>query len=241
MIHQLLLKYLKIVQHNEGIEIYYFNFFAFFLNYSFAFLSGLTEGDHIIYINSQNVQNFRSFNDIISLIKRTFEENGEITLITLTGPAYQVLKRRGGYLESLAFDYQSSSTDQLKPRLCKLKLYNREQDFGFTLQQNDYLYVKNIEENSSADINGLRKNDIILELNGKIAKNLTINQIKEITDISKQERKLDILVISIDGYQFAMKHAIPLNSLLFFVQTKEEQSMITKKNSSIENFVFDFF
>jgi len=194
--------------------------------------SGLTEGDHIIYIDSQNVQNFRSFNDITSLIQRTFEENGIITLITLTGPAYQVLKRRGGYLESLAFDYQSPTIDPLKPRLCKLKLYNREQDFGFTVQRNDYLYVKNIEENSSADINGLKTNDIILELNGKITQNLTINQIKEIIEISKQERKLDILVISIDGYQFAIKHAIPLNSLLFFVQSKDERSKI-RKNSLI--------
>jgi len=205
--------------------------------------SGLAEGDHIIYIDSQNVQNFPSFNDITRLIQQIFEENGQITLITLTGPGYQVLKRRGGYLESTAFDYQSSNVDQLKPRLCKLKLYNHEHDFGFTLNRNNCLYIKNVEEGSPADVYGLRKDDIILEINGQSEKYLTLNQIKDIIETSKKEQKLDILVIDNDGYRFSMKHAIPLNSLLSFVQTGEEQGKInySKKIFFDMKFIFYFF
>jgi hypothetical protein len=147
-----------------------------------------------------------------------------VTLVTLTGPGYQVLKRRGGYLESTAFDYQCTNIEQLKPRLCKLRLTNQEHDFGFALQYNQYLYVKSVEQNSSADVSGLRQDDIVIEINGQSAKNFTIHQVKEITDTSKQGRKLDLLVIDIDGYRFSLKHAIPLNSFLAFVQTKEGRS-----------------
>ncbi|CAF4901140.1 unnamed protein product, partial [Rotaria socialis] len=58
---------------------------------------GLTEGDHIIYIENRNVQAIRSFDEMTLLIQRTFEETGQVTLVTLTAPGYQVLKRKGGY------------------------------------------------------------------------------------------------------------------------------------------------
>ncbi len=205
------------------------------------FSSGLAEGDHIIYVDSQNVQNFRSFEDIIQLIQRVFEKYGQVTLVTLTGPGYHVLRKRGGYLESIAFDYQSPNIDQLKPRLCQLKLYNHEYDFGFTLQSNDYLSVKNVEEYSSADTAGLRKDDVVIEINGRATKYLNTNQIKQIIDASKQERKLDLLVIDLDGYQFSIRHAIPLNSLLSIVQTGEERRSRREefqKNSKIIFLIF---
>lgn len=156
-------------------------------------------------------------------------------MITLTGPGYQVLKRRGGYLESTAFDYQAPNIDQLKLRLCKLKLHHHEQDFGFALQYNEYHSVKSVEHGSPAEIAGLRKGDVVLELNGTVTKNLTVNQIEALTEHSKQERQLDILVIDLDGYQFSIKHAIPLNSLLSCVQTKDrrgrsnDQSIVHRK------------
>ncbi|CAF1164166.1 unnamed protein product [Rotaria sordida] len=188
--------------------------------------SGLTEGDHVIYIESQNIQNFRSFHDIIDIVHRTFEENGQITLIVLTGPGYRVLKRRGGYLDSKVFNYQQSQVDQIRPRLCKLKLYNFEYDFGFTLKRNKVLYIKSIEQGSSADVYDIKEGDVVLELNGLDIKYLSMNKIYEIIEISKQERKLDILVIDMNGYEFSMNHAIPLNSNLSFVQIREESTAI---------------
>ena len=185
--------------------------------------SGLTEGDHIVYVDSQNVQNFRSFEDIIQLIQHTFEKYGQLELVTLTGPAYHVLRKRGGYLESTAFDYQSPTIDQLQPRLCQLKLYNHEHDFGFTLQPNGYLSVKHIEEYSPADTAGLRKDDVLIEINGRPARYLNINQIKQIIEASKEERKLDLLVIDLDGYQYSIRHAIPLNSHLTIVQKGDDK------------------
>ncbi|CAF4269290.1 unnamed protein product, partial [Adineta steineri] len=40
---------------------------------------------------------------------------------------------------------------------------------------------------------------------------------------SKRRRQLEILVIDPAGYEFSMKHAIPLNSLLPFVQTGQRR------------------
>jgi predicted metalloprotease with PDZ domain len=155
------------------------------------------------------------------LIQRTFQENGQVTLTTLTGPGYKVLKRRGGFLETDPFDYQSSNIDQMKPRLYKLNLDNLEHEFGFSFQREDVLSIKSVKKSSPADESGIREGDIVLELNGQYTNNLSSNQIKEIIEDSKRERKLDILVIDIDGYRFSVKHAVPINSLLSFVQTKK--------------------
>lgn len=153
------------------------------------------------------------------LIQRKFQENGQVTLTTLTGPAYEVLKRRGGFLETDPFDYQSSNINQMKPRLYKLTLDTGEHDFGFSLQREDVLSIKSVKKPSPADGCGITKGDIVLELNGQHTNNLSSNQIKEIIEESERVRKLDILVIDIDGYRFSVKHAVPLNSLLSFVQT----------------------
>jgi hypothetical protein len=217
VIRQLLLKYFQIVQQNEGNQEHR----LLLLKSSFLFFSGLTVGDHIIYIDTTNVQSLSSFNDKTHLIQETFEKNGQITLVTLTGPGYQFLKRRGGYLEDDLFDYELAHADRMKPCLCKLNLHNHEHDFGFTLHRQNILYVKSIEQGSSADTCGIRRGDIILELNGHDTKYLSISEIKDIIDQSKQDRKLEILLIDINGYRYSLKHAIPLNSLLSFVQTRE--------------------
>lgn len=185
--------------------------------------SGLTEGDHIIYIDTYNVQNLHTFNHVTNLIQQQFEQNGQVTLVTLTGPAYHVLKRRGGYLDPLFFDYQSRSSEQLNPRFYQLQLSMYDLDFGFTVQYHNYFSIKTIDEPSPAYSAGLRKDDIIIEINGRITKQLSIHQINDIMEMSKREGRLDLLVIDLNGYQYSMKHAIPLNSLLPLVQVFEQQ------------------
>ncbi|UJR31719.1 hypothetical protein I4U23_019199 [Adineta vaga] len=196
--------------------------------------SGLSEGDHIVYIQSKNIQNFDSFDEKINYIKREFEETGQIALVTLTGPAFQILKQRGGYLEGAEFDYQSPNTDRMQPRLCKLNFHAHEQDYGLSFRRDNVLYIKNVESGSSADAYGIRKGNIVLELNGQDVKYLTENEIKEILDKSKQNRSLDILIIDINGYRYAIHHAIPLNSLLPFVQTHKGRTTTTNGHHSNE-------
>ena len=228
-------KSLPIVQPNEGIP------FILFISpdlLSLTFISsGLTESDHVIYIDSQNVQNFDTFDEITRLIQRSFDENGEVTLITLTNPAYQVLRRRGGYLESTAFDYQARHIDQLKPRLCQLKLYHHQYDFGFALHEHEFIAIKDIRPDSVAETFGLRKSDVILEVNGRATKYLSMEQIQQMIETSKAERKLDLLVIDADGYRFSLRHAIPLNSYLSFVERGEEQG----KNERIHQHYWKIF
>ena len=152
------------------------------------------------------------------LIQRIFEETGQVTLVTLTAPAYQVLKRKGGYLQPEPFDYQLPFVRELSPRLCKILLYNHEQDFGFTLQRGNPIHIKDVHPGSPAYEHGLRSGDKILELNGRDTVSLSSEQMIEIIEASKRRRQLDILVIDTAGYEFSVKHAVPLNSLLPFVQ-----------------------
>lgn len=160
----------------------------------------------------------RSFDEMTMLIQRTFEEIGQVTLVTLTAPAYQVLKRRGGYLQPEPFDYQLPFVRELSPRLCQILLYNHEQDFGFTLQRGNPIHIKDVHPGSPAYEYGLRSNDKILELNGRDTVSLSSEQIIEIIEASKRRKQLDILVIDTAGHEFSLKHGIPLNSLLPFVQ-----------------------
>jgi len=192
--------------------------------------SGLTEGDHIIYIDSRNVQALRTFDEMTLLIQRTFEEVGQVTLVVLTGPAYQSLKRKGGYLQPEPFDYQLPFVRELSPRLCQILLYNHEQDFGFTLQRGNPIHIKDVHPGSPAYEYGLRSNDKILEINGRDTVSLASEQIIEIIEASKRRRQLDILVIDTAGYEFSLKHAIPLNSLLPFVQPGERRAMSNRRN-----------
>ena len=190
----------------------------FWSSNALVIFSGLTEGDHIIYIDTRNIQAVRTFDEMTLLIQRIFEETGQVTLVTLTAPAYQVLKRKGGYLQPEPFDYQLPFVRELSPRLCKILLYNHEQDFGFTLQRGNPIHIKDVHPGSPAYEHGLRSSDKILELNGRDTVSLSSEQIIEIIEASKRRRQLDILVIDTAGYEFSVKHAIPLNSFLPFVQ-----------------------
>ncbi|CAF2073834.1 unnamed protein product [Rotaria magnacalcarata] len=183
--------------------------------------SGLNKGDHIIYVESRNVQQ-STFQNIVDLIKRTFDENGQLTLVVLTGPAYHELKRRGGYLEMKPFSFQSTETENMKPRLCKLKLSVDDYDFGFTLKRSGVLFVQSVEPNSLADLYNIKEDDVVLELNGHDIKALSMNKISEMIESSKQTRELEILVIDPAGYEFSITHAIPINSHLPFVEIKAE-------------------
>jgi hypothetical protein len=192
----------------------------------FSLSSGLTEGDHIIYIDTRNIQAIRTFDEMTLIIQRIFEEVGQVTLVTLTAPAYQVLKRKGGYLQPEPFDYQLPFVRELSPRLCKILLYNHEQDFGFTLQRGNPIHIKDVHSGSPAYEHGLRSNDKILELNGRDTVSLSSEQMIDIIESSKRRRQLDILVIDTAGYEFSIKHAIPLNSLLPFVQPGHRRGKI---------------
>ncbi|UJR14959.1 hypothetical protein I4U23_001938 [Adineta vaga] len=191
--------------------------------------SGLTEGDQIIYIETRNVQAIRSFDEMTLLIQRTFEEVGQVTLVTLTGPGYQVLKRKGGYLQPDPFDYQLPFVRELAPRLCRIVLYNHEQDFGFTLQRGNPIHIKDVHPGSPAYEFGLRANDKILEINSRDTTYLSSDQIIEMIEASKRRRQLEILVIDPAGYEFSLKHAVPLNSLLPFVQSGQRRAVSSRR------------
>ncbi|CAF1169404.1 unnamed protein product, partial [Didymodactylos carnosus] len=183
--------------------------------------SGLAEGDHIIYIDTRNVQAMTSFDEMTQLIHRTFEEQGQITLVTLTSLAYHTLKKKGGYLQPEPFDYQNPISELITifpPRLCKIQLLGHEQDFGFTLQKINPINIKDVTPGSASYEYGLRPDDRILEINGRDTTTLTSQQIVDIIDNSKRYRSLELLVIDTSGYNWCQMHAIPLNSSLPFVQ-----------------------
>lgn len=194
-----------------------------------------------MYIENRNVQAIRSFDDMTLLIQRTFEETGQVTLVTLTAPGYQVLKRRGGYLQPEPFDYQLPYVRELAPRLCRIVLYSHEQDFGFTLQRGNPIHIKDVHPGSPAYEFGLRANDRIIELNGRDTATLSSEQIIETIEASKRRRQLDVLVIDAAGYEFSIKHGIPINSLLPFVQPGQRRGKYFVSNQfNIHNATIDF-
>lgn len=190
---------------------------------TFRRFSGLSEGDHIIYVDSENIQHIGSFNQIMAKIQRHFQNNGLVELVTLTGPAFQVMKKRDGYLSDLVFDYHSQENIPMQPRLCTLKFYPYEHDYGLVFRRRNVLLVKSVQSGSSADTMNIEAGNIVLELNGENTRHMSMNQVKDIVERSKQQGQLNILVIDVDGYRYSTVHAIPLNSLLPFVRTQKER------------------
>ncbi|CAF0754285.1 unnamed protein product [Adineta ricciae] len=183
--------------------------------------SGLTEGDHIVAVQSINVQKFKSVDDVVDRIRRYFYETGEVELLVLTGPAFQVLKRRGGNLIDQEFDYQSQNDKSMQPRLLRLDFQPDEYMFGLSFRRENSLYISEVEPGSSAYCHGVKPGDIVLEINGQDVKYTSVSEIKALIEESKQKRGLDILLIDFDGYKYSVEHAIPLNSLLPFVRKRK--------------------
>ncbi|CAF1164880.1 unnamed protein product [Adineta ricciae] len=185
-----------------------------------AKISGLTEGDHIVAVQSRNVQTFPSVDDVIDRISRDFAEAGEVELLVLTGPAFQVLKRIGGELRDEEFDYQSRNVKSMQPRLFRLDFQPDEYMFGLSFRRENLLYISQVEPGSSAYCHGVKPGDIVLEINGQDVKYTSVSEIKALIEESQQKRGLDILLIDFYGYKYSVEHAIPLNSFLPFVQKR---------------------
>lgn len=80
---------------------------------------------------------------------------------------------------------------------------------------------------------GLRASDRILEINSRDIKNLTAEQIFAMMETRKWRRRLQLLVINLSGYEFAQKHAMPLNSLFMFVQSDFQEKLNSKTSNSL--------
>lgn len=179
--------------------------------------SGIAIGDHIVYIGDRSVQAFNSFDEKVRSIQQMFE-TGQVKLVVLTSAAYRVLQRRGGVLKQPTFDYQEPRGNELRPRLCELLLLDQEDSFGFICYRSSPTYVKEVQAGTAAEESGVKKNDKILEVNGQNTSLLTPRQFEEMIRASLRGRKLTLLVIDIEGYQYSIDHAIPLNSELPLVR-----------------------
>lgn len=195
-------------------------------------------GDHILYIGRQNVQKIPRFDKKVDEIQRAFNDNDEVALFVLSGAAYRVLKRRGGLLDSLSFDYRATQVSGMEPRLYNLSLYDHEQDFGLALYRDNPTYIREIEPGSAADAFGIERNEKILEIDGQDTTHLSAKRIQELLKESQLKRKLNILVIDAAGYAYSIKHAIPINSHLPLVKKVQNSS---ECRDPIRNTVPSFF
>ena len=231
--HLLSHRWVPIVQHNEG------NWRNVLISneHRFAELSGLAVGDHIIYIGKYNVQKILQFDEKVDTIRKEFNAYREVTLVVLSGAAYRVLKRRGGLLDPLSFDYRATQFPEMKPRLYNLSLYDHEQDFGLALYRENPTFIREIAPGSAADASGIERNDKILEIDGQDTTHLSAKRIQELLKESQLKRKLNILVIDAAGYAYSIKHAIPINSHLPLVRKIPTSS---ERRDPIRNTVASF-
>ena len=192
-------------------------------------------GDHIVYIDQQNVQALRSFRDKTNLIQDRFTRNNRVTLIALTAAAYRVLHQRGGVLKPGTFDYQTNKPSPLRLRLSELILFDHEDDFGFSVYPNSATYIREVHAASAAAEDGLTKNDKIVELNGEDTSELTARQIEKMIRDSRTGRRITLLTVDPEGYEYAVRHGIPLHSDLPLVERPRGQ-----RKSNAQNRLFRF-
>lgn len=188
--------------------------------------SGLTAGDHILYIDRINVQGIEDLNELVSLIQDKYKKKTHLSLVVLTNGAYRVLKKKGGQLSKETFTYDPNITN-IRPRLCELNLDNYEYDFGFSLYRENVTVIREVRPHTVAAVCNVRSGDKIIEINGFNTSTLSTKDIQDMIHESKQNRRVTLLLIDKSGYEYCHRHAIPINSALPFVDTICQQRKIS--------------
>jgi hypothetical protein len=119
---------------------------------------------------------------------------------------------------------EEDNTELLRPRLYHLKRFSLEQGYGFNLKKEAsdlYPIVENIEENSPAERAGLRKGDILIEVNyysvvGESLKDIIklVRYGLEVDNDKIIEHEVVLLVVDEATYDYYNKSNIKLNSMI---------------------------
>jgi predicted metalloprotease with PDZ domain len=119
---------------------------------------------------------------------------------------------------------EEDNAELLRPRLYHLKRFSLEKGYGFNLRKEAsdlYAIVENIEENSPAHRAGLRKGDILIEVNyysvvGESLKDIIklVRYGLEIDNDKIIEHEVVLLVVDEATYDYYNKFNIKLNSMI---------------------------
>ena len=91
----------------------------------------------------------------------------------------------------------------IKFKRLKLHIPSNLNSFGISIAQfkeNSYKKVVKIENDSPADLKGLKENDVIFEINNLNIKNLDMNQIRAILTTSLRKKEVEFLILNLEDF-----------------------------------------
>ncbi|CAF0868518.1 unnamed protein product [Didymodactylos carnosus] len=147
-------------------------------SYSPAAVGGLQMQDVILQVNREDVGNvdYETFRQCIDRAR----QKGPVELLVCNSSKYQEMKANSMPIDpSSAIRMGTPATMpehirneymQRAPRICEIKMKPEDTSFGFAVANGNGgsgLYIQDVVPNSQAYLAGLRKNDRILEVDGK--------------------------------------------------------------------------
>ncbi|XP_029655746.1 Na(+)/H(+) exchange regulatory cofactor NHE-RF3-like [Octopus sinensis] len=146
-----------------------------------ASFTNLEINDIILEINNKNVQN-KSHNYLAKQIKKS---TGEILLLVKRFEVVEIeeTKLSTNRAESISLPID---TKNYSPRICQIAIWNGE-DLGIQIIKKDPengFFIVNVDENSPADVAGIRNNDIILEIDSISVKNMNFEDVLQAIKIN---------------------------------------------------------
>ncbi|KAM6167872.1 Na(+)/H(+) exchange regulatory cofactor NHE-RF3 isoform 2-T2 [Erethizon dorsatum] len=161
--------------------------------------AGLLDGDRVLRINGVFVDKEEHV-QVVDLVRKS---GNSVTLLVLDGDSYEKAVKKGVDLKELG-QSQELDLNELKaapvmngevtwtqPRLCYL--VKEGNSYGFSLKTVKGQIIKDIDSGSPAEAAGLKKNDLVIAVNGKSVETLDHDSVVEM--IRKGGEETSLLVV----------------------------------------------
>lgn len=190
----------------------------------------LNEDYSQVIVNNNGMYNYLLKSDETNGLGITLDEKSFIKSVDFDSPGYRaglrenfkiaeingILTNNIAYYEILKLfknNRSKISLSVIKYKRVLIKIPNYLQSFGLSialLKENNCKKIVKIDQNSPAELYGLKESDIIFEINGIKVKHFEMNQIKQILNVSLRKREVEFLILnnkdyymlSSDGYNF---------------------------------------
>ena len=188
-----------------------------------AAASGLKICDAILAINDVDMSQ-ENHDNVCQAIQAAVNHTSAVEILVVEEKYYKSLKEKNISIDFKLVNVIIGPTEmpaefvsfpKLTPRICKLYLGQNDREFGFEIVDDEKcpgVFIQTISLNSPASYGGLRKNDRIIEINGrKVNENCHKDIIKKIDKANKKGR-IELFVADTHTYEHYMRHNLPLSS-----------------------------
>ncbi|XP_043935390.1 Na(+)/H(+) exchange regulatory cofactor NHE-RF4 [Protopterus annectens] len=167
--------------------------------------SGLQDGDRVVEINGEFVDEMKHF----KVVQKIKASGNDVTFTVLDSTTYMDIKAHKGSVLELISD--QNTTHFARPRLCIVEKDNT--GFGFSISSQERMkghFTLSVQKGGPAERAGILPDDILLEVNGVTVKNLNLSQLSR--KIKESRQVIVVLVVDSQSEVFYQEKGIKITA-----------------------------